>query len=104
MYICICKVLASMASLAAAASVKMKDVDVSLEAAGKKLKNRVVVDPLATANELANVIHDFLQCKKTKDLWALLAPCPGGRSHTAGILPFMTRVGWQKQFVRFSIS
>ena len=64
-----------MASLAAAASVKMADTSL---AGHKNAKTRVVADPLVTASELGDVILGYLNYKKTKDLWALLAPPPGG--------------------------
>ena len=65
-----------MASLEAAASVKLADG--SSADTGKNAENRVVADPLVTAKELADVILGYLQFKKTKDLWPLLAPPPGG--------------------------
>ena len=55
-----------MASLAAAASVKMADTSL---AGHKNAKTRVVADPLVTASELGDVILGYLNYKKTKDLW-----------------------------------
>eukprot|EP00439_Symbiodinium_sp_Y106_P037425 s126_g4.t1 len=60
-----------MASLEAAASVKLAD-GASADT-GKNAKNRVVADPLVTAKEVADVILGYFQFKKTKDLWPLLA-------------------------------